>query len=292
MPEPSPATVVDARVRALTGQVHDADGLVREGGPEGIHELRVAMRRLRSLLSSFRSLLPADQVTETERLRGELRWAAGELSAVRDLEVVHDALFVAAADESLPRSVETRLARHRDEAGQAARTQVEELLGSPRYARLLVDLDALPGRVDWRAVTRKAARKRLRKDWRRLRHRARDADALPPGADPELALHEVRKAAKRARYAAETLTPAFGDDAQRMAEVAEQVQDALGAHRDTLLTRGLLHRLGREEGADAEHAFGLGRLYGREERRGQESLFDYARARVEMDRPERRRWLR
>ena len=292
MAEPAPAAVVRDRVRALTSQVRDADGTVREGGPEGIHELRVAMRRLRSLLSSFRSLLPGDVETETERLREELRWAAGELSAVRDLEVVHDALFVAVADESLPRSVEARIERHREEAGQAASLQVADLLSSERYARLLDDLDALPDLVDWRAVTRKTARKRLRKDWRRLRRRAEAAEDLPPAEDPEVALHEVRKAAKRARYAAETLTPAFGTDAQRMAEVAEQVQDALGTHRDTLLTRSLLRRLGLEEDADEEHVFGLGRLYAREERRGQESLYDYARARLELDRKRYRRWLR
>jgi CHAD domain-containing protein len=290
--DPSPAAVVRDRVRGLTAQVRDADGIVREGGPEGIHELRVAMRRLRSLLSSFRPLLPPDVVTDTERLRAELRWAAGELSAVRDLEVVHGALFVAAADESLPQSVEARLGRHREEAGQAARRQVVDLLASERYARLLDDLDALPHRVEWGAVTGEAARLRLRKDWRRMRRQAEAADDLAPGADPEVALHEVRKAAKRARYAAETLAPALGGEARRMAEVAEQVQDALGTHRDTLLTRSLLHRLGLEEGADEEHVFGLGRLYAREERRGEESLYDYARAHVEMDRPEHRRWLR
>ena len=106
-------------------------------------------------------------------------------------------------------------------------------------------------------------------------------------------LHEVRKAAKRARYAAEALAPALGDRALRQAGVAEQVQDALGTHRDTLLTRRLLHRLGVDEpDTDAEHVFALGRLHAREERRGEEALYDYARACEEMDRKRHRRWLR
>jgi hypothetical protein len=77
-----------------------------------------------------------------------------------------------------------------------------------------------------------------------------------------------------------------------MAEVAERVQDALGAHRDTLLTRALLHRLAMEEGVDEEHVFALGRLHAWEERRGEESLFEYARVRGELDRDELRHWLR
>ena len=47
-------------------------------------------------------------------------------------------------------------------------------------------------------------------------------------------------------------------------------------HRDTLLTRDLLHRLAPGGGADEEPVFALGRLHAREERRGEESLFDYA----------------
>lgn len=294
MAEPAPAEALRDRFRGLATQVRDADRMVREDAADGIHQLRVAMRRTRSLLATFRGLLPAEVVPETERLRGELRWAAGELGAVRDLEVVHGELWVASANGAMPGSVQQRLERHREQAGQAARRQVTHLLGSERYARLLDDVDALVEEVSWEAAIPDAARERLRKDWRRLRRRATAADALSPGDDPEVALHEVRKAAKRARYAAEALAPAFGDRARRLAEVAEQVQDALGEHRDTLLTRRLLHRFGMEEGADvdAAHSFALGRMYAREERRGEESLYDYARARAEMDRKRHRRWLR
>lgn len=294
MAEPAPEQALRDRFRGLAAQVRDADRMVREDDRDGIHQLRVAMRRTRSLLATFRALLPADVVPETERLRAELRWAAGELGAVRDLEVVHGELWVASADGAVPVSVQERLERHREQAGNAAKRQVAQLLGSERYARLLDDLDALVDEVSWEAATPDAARERLRKDWRRLRRRAADADALSPGDDPELALHEVRKAAKRARYAAEALAPAFGDRAHRLAAVAEQVQDALGEHRDTVLTRRLLHRFGVEEGGavDAEHVFALGRMYAREVRRGEESLFEYARARGEMDRKRYRRWLR
>ena len=290
--EPPPARVLRDGFRALARQVGDADQMVRAGDPEGIHDLRVAMRRTRSLLRTFRPLIDGHVVADTERLRAELRWAAGELSPVRDLEVVYGELFAASAEESLPPSVEERLARHRERTRRGAGQQVANLLESDRYARILDDLDSRVEQVAWDDVTSDATRERLRRDWRRLRRRAEAAESLGPGEDPEAALHAVRKAAKRARYAAEVLAPVHGKRAARMAAVAERVQDALGEHRDTLLTRDLLHRLGTEEDAAEEAVFAFGRLYAREEQRGQESLFAYAGARAELDRKKHRRWLR
>lgn len=291
MAEPAPRRVLRDRLRALAVQVRDADRMVREDDPDGVHALRVAMRRTRSLLRTFRSLVGDDVLPEVERIGAELRWAGGELGAVRDLEVVHGQLFEASETEQLPDSVAARLARHREEAGRAARLQVADLLASHRYARMLGDLERLAGRATWEGATADAVREQLRGDWRRLRARAKAADAGTPAAH-EVALHEVRKAAKRARYAAEALVPALGERAQQMADVALRVQDALGAHRDTLLTRELLHRLAAEEGGDEEHVFALGRLHALEQLRGEEALADYERVRAEMDRKRLRRWLR
>lgn len=296
MSDPAPDQVLRDRLAGLAAAVRAAESRVRSDQPEGVHDLRVAMRRTRSLLRTFRSLLGPDVVPETERMRAELRWAGGELSAVRDLEVVHGRLDAEGADEPgepLPAPVVARLEQHREEAGAAARAQVDRLLGSDRYLRMLDDLDVLTERISWEEVTVPAARERLRKDWRRARRRAEAARDAAPGEE-ERALHEVRKAAKRARYAAETLAPALGDNAGRMAGVAERVQDTLGGHRDTLLTRELLHRLGVDEswGDDVESVFALGRLHALEQARGAEALEDYERAREEMDRKRHRRWLR
>jgi CHAD domain-containing protein len=290
---PGPGAVLDQRLHELVEQLHAAEQVVRAAGEEGVHDLRVAMRRIRSLLRTFRPLLDPEAVPTTERMREELKWAGAELSAVRDLEVIHGRLDEASEPEG-PSSVTDRLDRHRRQAGTAARTQVEHLLASSRYERMVAELDALAEDLSWDRVTEKAARKRLRKDWRRVRRRAEAADRAGSQEEHELALHDVRKAAKRARYAAEALAPALGEPAARMATVAEQVQDTLGSHRDTLLTRGLLHRMGVEEGApdDSEHVFALGRLHAWEQARGEESLAAYAEARTELERKKHRRWLR
>jgi CHAD domain-containing protein len=315
---PDAGTVLDDRLHQLVGQLHAAEQAVRAGGEDGVHDLRVAMRRLRSLLRTFRPLLDPAAVPAAERVREELQWAGGRLSAVRDLEVVHgrldgvvapagapDAAAEAAVEAEpdsaaaacacvVPASVTEQLARHRERAGAAARTQVDRLLASARYEQLLADLEALDRELSWERVTGKAARDRLRRDWRRVRRRARAADRSGHDPQREVALHDVRKAAKRARYAAEALEPAFGERAARMAALAERVQDALGSHRDTLLTRDLLHRLATdpEEPADREHVFALGRLHAGEEARGAEFLAAYAEARAELERTKHRRWLR
>jgi CHAD domain-containing protein len=189
--------------------------------------------------------------------------------------------------------VTEQLVRHREGAGAAARAEVDRLLASARYEQLLADLETLDRELSWERVTGKAARDRLRRDWRRVRRRARAADRSGDGPQREVALHDVRKAAKRARYAAEALEPAFGERAARMAALAERVQDALGSHRDTLLTRDLLHRLATDpEPDDREHVFALGRLHAEEQARGEESLAAYAAARAELERTKHRRWLR
>lgn len=282
-PEPPVAAVVAERLRALAQQVRAADLVVRDEGPEGVHDLRVAMRRARSLLATFRPLLASDTAEDADRLRTELRWAAGELSAVRDLEVIHDRLFVEPVTGPGSESALARLEAHRDAQTLDARRQVEALLGSVRYAGVLADLEAFAWRADWRDSPSRTGWELVRKEWRRLCRRADAADEAA-GDDREAALHEARKAGKRARYAAETLVPVYGEAAVLLAGRAELVQEALGYHRDTLLTRALLQRLAAEaaEAGEAEAAAVLLSLHAREVVRGDESLAAYEAVRARL----------
>jgi hypothetical protein len=69
------------------------------------------------------------------------------------------------------------------------------------------------------------------------------------------------------------------------------VQDALGAHRDTSLTRALLRELGVQAHLDGDNGFTFGRLHALEEARGEAALEQYRRLRPELDRKKRRRAL-
>jgi CHAD domain-containing protein len=66
----------------------------------------------------------------------------------------------------------------------------------------------------------------------------------------DASLHAVRIRAKRARYAAEAVSPVFGKRAQAFAKAAADLQDVLGDHQDSVVARAWL-RQAAEGGADA-----------------------------------------
>jgi CHAD domain-containing protein len=283
-----PALLRD-RLTTLVAAVRDAARRTADGDPEGVHDLRVALRRTRSLVTTFRKELGEEAC---DALRLDLRRAGAELSAVRDLEVVearlHDQLGEQPAELVLG-DVAARIDDHVRAMRAGAEPAVDALLGSSRWRTLLADLDALAERTS--GGTASKARKRLRKDWRRLMRRAARAAAEPDADLRETALHDVRKAAKRARYTAETLRPLFGDDAGGLEETAEAVQKALGTHRDTLLTRQALRDLGVQAHLDGDNAFTYGRLHALEEHAAAEALADYEHVRERLDAAEVAGWL-
>ena len=88
-----------------------------------------------------------------------------------------------------------------------------------------------------------------------------------PAADA--ALHEVRKTAKRLRYAAEAAAPIFGKRATTLARAAEEIQEILGDHHDSAVTRELLRELAASH--RGKTAFTYGRLHALEQAAGEES---------------------
>ena len=79
--------VILAHIREQVEQVQAQDLPVRLDAPDAVHKMRVATRRLRSALTTFKPLFAADVVRP---LRDELKWLAGELGAARDAEVMRD----------------------------------------------------------------------------------------------------------------------------------------------------------------------------------------------------------
>jgi CHAD domain-containing protein len=237
-----PATV-DAVIRhAISDSVAKLvanDPVVRIGNdPEGVHQARVATRRLRSHLRTFRDLLDPEW---TQSLRDELKWLGDELGAVRDADVLLDRLERRV--EELERDDQTAaepLLKHLREERDAARAVLLDGLRSDRYLQLLdrlVDAAQRP-RVVMLVGTdhEETLRDLVRAPWKHLRNAV---DDLPDPA-PDPALHQVRIRAKRARYAAEVVEPAFGKDARRFAKAVTEVQDVLGEHQDSVVAAAWL----------------------------------------------------
>jgi CHAD domain-containing protein len=283
----------------LTGQV-DAllaqDPRVRADEPDSIHKMRVATRRLRSALQTFRPLLDR-QVTDP--LRAELKWLAGELGVARDAEVQRDhflELVHAEPPELVLGPVAATLQREWTLTYRDAHDEVLRVLDGERYFRLLDGLEALVARPPFTAdADRQAAKVLTKRVARSYGQLAELVDAIAATDDPQERdhrYHEARKAAKRLRYAGEALTPAFGDDAATLAEAAEDVQEVLGVHQDSVVARASLREMALRAFGRGENTFSYGRLHALEQARAEQAELDFPMVWEAATAKRLRRWLR
>jgi CHAD domain-containing protein len=269
---PSAGELVVEALRAQVSALQAADVMVRTDRPDAVHKLRVAARRLRSITAAARPVLDR---TATEPLREELRWLGGEMSDARDSEVAvtHLREIVAAEPEELVLGpVAARLQQTELKAAAEGQERAVATLSTPRYLRLLDDLHALldepPLVGPASGSARRMLRQALRKSGRRLRRRL-DSAAGAEGAERTAALHDVRKAAKRARYTGELAADVLGRPAMKLVTTMEEVQDVLGEGQDSALTRELCRSLGIAAAAAGENAWTYGRLHGLEQARAE-----------------------
>ena len=241
-------------------------GLRRHQDP--IHDTRVAIRRLRSTLRVFAKDL--DQ-TEIIGMDDELKWFAAMLGEVRDCQV-QQRRFQGALDD-LPDElvlgpVRARIRTDLQSIELPARADVTEAMAGDRYLTLMSTLRR------WRTDPPLAARGTDRALRKRAKKAARKADKrLTQGlqSTDDARLHRARKAAKRARYAAELLKP-VDDNAKRKVRHYKRIQSVLGDHQDTVVARQVLRRMGTVAGtAPDENGFTFGVLYARERRIAQDT---------------------
>lgn len=214
--------------RDQVAALHRWGRLVLRDEEDSVHQMRVTVRRLRSVLATYRPLLDTEW---SEPLRAELKWLAALLGDVRDAEVLRRRLRRWAAEHGPgPTGVDALRAALAERQAQGRARLLPELDGD-RYRELIAGLaDGL--RWSEADPRKKALRKRLRRSWRRL---VVAADAVGETDDTEerrRRLHEVRKKAKRVRYTAESLGRVFGKDAERLAKAAKSVQSTLGDLND------------------------------------------------------------
>lgn len=267
----APATAGDhvlAYLREQADAIVSYDPAVRRDLPDSVHQLRVATRRMRSAFRTYKKVLDRDA---TRPIGAELKWLAGELGVDRDQEVLAERLTgsIDAHDATLLLGpVHARL-QIWDAAGRTdARARTLAVLDSERYLRLLDSVEALladPPLLGGAAgKPAKALPKAILKDYERLAGRVEHALGLPPGDERDLALHDARKAAKRARYAADAAKPALGKPAKRFSKRMKAVQTVLGDHQDSVVARDALRDLAAQAHAAGESAFTWGLLYGEE----------------------------
>lgn len=231
--------VIAAYIAEQTATILAYDPRVRRAEYDSVHKMRVAVRRIRSIL---RTAEPLVRQKRARRLEAELKWLATELGRVRDLEVLRERFAdrLAEIGEPVPEWLTGLGAKERKAYKRLRRTLTE-----PRYFAILDALDAFvddppfTGRAAHTAP--KAVPKLVARAWRRVLRRQAE---LERAEDVDEARHRTRKAAKRARYTAEAARPVLGEPARRLAAQASKVQEALGAYQDSVIAREHLADLG------------------------------------------------
>jgi CHAD domain-containing protein len=269
---------VFAYARAQRDAIAAYDPGARRIEPESVHKMRVATRRLRSTLKTFKRSFPPELAS---RLRPELKWLAGQLGEVRDGQVLSQKLVGAVEGEGPEfADVAQRIRDHLDAKVARGRKILEADLNGDRYLALLDAIDELvadPDSVENNPLRR--ARKALRRADRLL------DQAVADGADAEL--HEARKAYKQARYAVEVFEETGGQQAEKLIKALTDLQDVLGAHQDSVVAREILNDLAGSAG----DSFPYGVLYAHQEQVGRNAFGDLQPAIHAAGKSKLRAWL-
>lgn len=281
--------VVRRAIAASVARLLEHDTVIKlDTDPEGVHQARVATRRLRSDLRTFRPLVDREWASA---LRGELGWLAQELGVVRDGDVMLERMRMRAAQ--LPgadaRGAAPVLATLEAARGEAHAGLLETLRGKRYLAlrdRLVAAANAPSLLLEADVPARTVLPGLVRRPWRRLARRVKALGDQP--ADDEL--HAVRIEAKRVRYAVEAVAPLLGHRARAFARAAAALQDVLGELNDAVVAEAWL-RGWAVRNPPTLAAFAAGELAGLERASAQETRACWQKAWRELSSPKLRSWI-
>jgi len=247
-----------------------------KGDPEGVHQMRVGLRRLRAAMSLFGDLLDDDQTT----IKAELKWLAGELTPAREFEVFTERVIaprkqrhgrfghdVSSFCKEVARKRRAASARASDAVASARfRALVFEVavwLEGGRWANPVDDLVRSRGEVSIEVF----AAEQLRRRFRKVRKRGKQLAQLDANKR-----HKLRIQVKKLRYASEFFSGLFQDKKalrrqKKFMPALKRLQDGLGDLNDIVVDERLI-----ASAAAPKRAFAAGLMTGREEARESEAL--------------------
>jgi triphosphatase len=259
------ADALGAILRAVAEQVlHNWKVVVETDDPEGPHQLRIGLRRLRSALKVFRPLVGGDHLRDLDAKARELGRIVGK---VRDADVLNDGVVasVMASNSGDPGFAKLReiLAAERT----CKRAEVKAALLSPSWSHFQLKLALLSKVGEWSDArgregalarpVRKHARQALHRSWGKVAHRAERLDELTPEER-----HQMRKALKALRYAVEFFLPIYPAKAgRRFLKKLKGLQDIFGYLNDVAMAKKLVD-LSAEHAADADLQRAVGYVLG------------------------------
>jgi inorganic triphosphatase YgiF len=259
-----------AIARATVRHFSENADAVRNGDSEGIHQMRVGLRRLRAATSLFSTLLTA---AGTEKIKSELKWLTNELAPAREIDVFVKENIKPATREALLRrggkAIKEEFAEKRAQAFASAKRAVD----SERFRRLLVDtlqwIESKPTNANERAniPIGKFAAKLLHSRVRKARKKGSSLDKMSPRER-----HKFRISVKKIRYAVEFFEGLFRSKQEqaklaRLSKHLKKIQDALGSLNDSVAHREMAVNSALTEPSRNRHvrAFAFGVVLGRED---------------------------
>lgn len=211
-------------LREQVTMIQSAEPGVLAGRIEPLHDMRVAIRRLRNLLKAFRKALPQPEATALET---RFRQLSKQLGPARDTDVWLRALRSMRAHSS---GEWREFVQHQREILNRKKESLRRILADPSIRSLKADFVqflARPADVSFDAALEELAARAVRKSVRRVMERSRIAPSFPARK-----VHRLRIACRRGRYTAEFFSTTLGKPAARLARQLKAVQDVLGDIHD------------------------------------------------------------
>jgi CHAD domain-containing protein len=208
---------------------------------EGVHQMRVGLRRMRSALNLFSPAIPRKI---TKKLAKEMRWAARQLDRARDLDVyIADNLSSKESKNDKWKKLFRKVAlRHR----QRAYKQVRSFIKGQRYGALNEKLTRWLNTKGWRQGLSKGEKNDLAREITLFTNQVLDdhlCKVLSAGRNiqrmDDEALHRLRIECKKLRYATEFFSPLYGQEMALFSRQLKQLQDVLGVLHDCFVMGGL-----------------------------------------------------
>ena len=207
-------------------------GAMKGAGPEPLHDLRVAMRRFRSLLRLFRGELKDTWAADIDQ---RLAAVADALGPARDFDVWMARMHEMERDQNVLNSrVWKRYRRHQEQFMDQHRATVRQVLNGARYRNMMQEIAYFLRIQLWELIKESKAQpiepyvaKRL---WR-VSQRIFKSE-IPGGAWDVEDFHDFRKACRRGRYTAEFFGPVLGTRTRRWGRILKRMADVLGDLHD------------------------------------------------------------
>jgi triphosphatase len=263
--------------RACLRQIVGNEPALLKGDPEGVHQMRVGLRRLRAALSLFADILSDPQ---TAAIKTGLRWLQGELGPAREFEVLMKRVVAPVKKRRARWDGVPALSQELAEKREAALARAQDAVQSTRSRALTLDIAAWLEAGDWTRLRddlvrdlgdmpiEVSAARQLSRRWKKIRRRGKAIARLDAKSR-----HKLRIQTKKVRYAAEFFGNLFpGKRAakrrKRFLPALEALQDALGDLNDIAVHEELISATGmRRRRAGRKRAFAAGVLMGHEDAR-------------------------